>query len=371
MALQTLGRPASPSDNSFPTPLPTAGSTQAPSIISSRMTDAASEEGDETRVTGATSSKRPATAKSTGAFSNDPNRPPSSMSSQNRSWTQSHHSRRGLPSPRHFGGWRSNGPFGGPGVAMSNTSRPQSATSSRTSRTHVPSLASHAFFRPMSSQRLQAQRGARVAQVGQSIAGADGSSDIASITNRQSVGSNGTSAQDYQIYQENEIPISSRVSEFTEREEPQDSNPISTGRDGISDIPEEAVNVPKDQRSNVQTSFLDFGKHSRQANGTHPIMQRSSKPFRGNLFSPAKRLEKARNDTSGHERLSSSTSSPQSSNTKMPAEVLWHSGRNYEYFAGNTIFCLGGRLQNTRDRPINIVSGILVVLPSILFFASS
>jgi palmitoyltransferase ZDHHC9/14/18 len=46
-------------------------------------------------------------------------------------------------------------------------------------------------------------------------------------------------------------------------------------------------------------------------------------------------------------------------------------GKNYEYFEGNTIFWLGGRLQNARDRPINIATGVFLVLPAILFFVFS
>jgi palmitoyltransferase ZDHHC9/14/18 len=46
-------------------------------------------------------------------------------------------------------------------------------------------------------------------------------------------------------------------------------------------------------------------------------------------------------------------------------------GKNYEYFAGNTVFCLGGRLQNSRDRPINIISAVFILLPIGLFFGFS
>lgn len=46
-------------------------------------------------------------------------------------------------------------------------------------------------------------------------------------------------------------------------------------------------------------------------------------------------------------------------------------GKNYQYFEGNTVFAMGGRLQNARDRPVNIATGILVVLPAVLFFIFS
>jgi palmitoyltransferase ZDHHC9/14/18 len=83
-------------------------------------------------------------------------------------------------------------------------------------------------------------------------------------------------------------------------------------------------------------------------------------------------------DMHGGEKLSSAASSPQmtprvakpvgnSADTTRPG---FAPGRNHEYFEGNTVFCLGGRLQNTRHRPINIGTGFLIVLPAALFFGA-
>lgn len=78
-------------------------------------------------------------------------------------------------------------------------------------------------------------------------------------------------------------------------------------------------------------------------------------------------------DSRNHERLSSAaSSSPNSYPVKnvqpAPRKDL---GKNYEYFTGNTVFCAGGRLQNARDRPVNIATGIFVILPAGLFFGYS
>jgi len=78
----------------------------------------------------------------------------------------------------------------------------------------------------------------------------------------------------------------------------------------------------------------------------------------------------------GHEKLGSTDSSPRlgpspPQATKTKEEVKKELGRNYEYFTGNTVFCWGGRLQNARDRPINIITGLLVIIPAALFFAFS
>jgi palmitoyltransferase ZDHHC9/14/18 len=73
----------------------------------------------------------------------------------------------------------------------------------------------------------------------------------------------------------------------------------------------------------------------------------------------------------GREKLPSNASSPHLAKHD-PKDIMVRSvGKNYEYFTGNTVFCLGGRLQNSRDRPINIISAVFILLPIGLFFASS
>jgi palmitoyltransferase ZDHHC9/14/18 len=73
----------------------------------------------------------------------------------------------------------------------------------------------------------------------------------------------------------------------------------------------------------------------------------------------------------GHEKLPSDASSPQFAEAPKKQAVKREMGKNYEYFTGNTVFCAGGRLQNTRDRPLNIATGLIVTLPVGLFFAYS
>jgi palmitoyltransferase ZDHHC9/14/18 len=46
-------------------------------------------------------------------------------------------------------------------------------------------------------------------------------------------------------------------------------------------------------------------------------------------------------------------------------------GKNHQYFSGNTVFFLGGRIQNTNAKPINIATGAIIVVPTILFFLFS
>ena len=328
----------SPVSSSFPTPLPTSRS-QAPSIISSRMTDIASEDGDEFEAEGATG-RRPMTAAST-----DPNRPESAMSSQTRPSAQAPPSRR-MDSPRTFTSWRLGGAFGGPGSSVVNSSRPASASTSRTSRTHVPSLASQAFFRPMSSQRLQAQRGMRPARVGQVAPSSDGYSDAGSHTNRHSMISNATAQQGYYTQQDSGKPPPSRGTEFTDQD---DGNTFDASPTDNATI----RSVGGSERPLQKSIPTPRPKHL-------DLNQRANSPFRANF---------QRKDTQGHERLSSSNNSP--TFAKRPQEATRKPGINYQYFSGNTVFFWGGRLQNTRERPVNIASGIIVILPTVLFLVFS
>lgn len=340
--------PHTPVNISFPSPLPTSDSQLAPSIISTRMTDIALEDGAEYQREGQASSARPTTAASI-----DPNRPSSAMSSQTRPSTRAPLSRKVMGSPTTIASWRAGGAFGGPGGSMTNSSRPTSATS-RTSRTHVPSLASHAFFRPMSSQRLQAQRGVRVTRAGQFSASVHGSSEAGTNTDRHSLFSDVTRQQGQQIQLNKNITPPSRGTEFTEHDDACTVN-ANTTKDARFRSIGESKRPPQNRSSHRRPIQLDI---DRPGNA-------SPKSFRASLH----RAAAARKEMQGHERLSSSNNSP--TFTKKPLVAASKAGINYQYFSGNTIFCWGGRLQNARDRPINFASGVIVVLPTILFFIYS
>lgn len=364
MATSTL--PRSPTNSSFPTPLHIADSQRAPSIISSRMTDIASEDGDEYYPDCAATTVRTATGLPSGRPLNDPSRPPSAMSSQTRPSTRSPPSRRGVP---FAGAWRSGGAFGGPGGTMSNTSRPPSATS-RTSRTHVPSLASYAFFHPMSSQRLQAQRSVRPTQTGEFVVGADGYSEAVNTANRQSQGSIQGVERGPLTHQYNDGPPPSRGTEYTD---PDDRGTITASPNGNTTVRSigESERPLQDRALNPRPTHLDLSKTYKQAAGSPQPMQKSPRSFRAKFFLPAQGNATEVNGSRGHERLSSSNTSPKSTQSKHSRQEVSQAGINYQYFSGNTVFCWGGRLQNTRDRPVNLATGIIVVIPSILFLVYS
>ena len=348
--------PRSPANSSFPNPLPSTGSQRAHSVTSSRMTDVASEDGDEFYTEGATPSRRPGTA-----TSNNPNRPGSSMSSATRPSTRAPPSRRGVHSPPPLGGSRMGGAFGGLGSSISNSSRPESSAS-KTSRTHIPALTAHAFFRPMSSQRLQAQRGAT--QSLRTGASSGGSNASGSNTNRHSLVTNDTERPEPEggIYTDSGRPPPSRGTAFTDEEEEDVANPVRTRDATLTSVggSERPLQFDDGRFSPQPPMPLHLQK---QEAGKH---QKAPRSFSSNFLRANGGA--SRGDSQGHKRLSSSASHNIS---KPPEDFQPRSGINYEYFSGNTVFFLGGRLQNTRDRPINIISGLIVLVPSILFLVFS
>ncbi|RMZ78305.1 hypothetical protein DV737_g3917, partial [Chaetothyriales sp. CBS 132003] len=161
-------------------------------------------------------------------------------------------------------------------ASIASTSRPQSPGSSHANSAHVPSLTAHGFIKPLSSQRLQAQRlrrplGQRSVNTPPPIA--DGDSATGATSKRSSLL----------------------------------GHPQGLSRSLATDM----------TRSEAPDSV----------DGTFPDL--ASARDEGAL------------------------------------------GRNYEYFEGNTVFFLGGRFQNARDRPISIATAVMLLLPAILFFIFS
>ncbi|OJD16881.1 hypothetical protein AJ78_02978 [Emergomyces pasteurianus Ep9510] len=308
------------------------------SYISTHMTDIASEDGDASR-------------------------PHTAISSQ-PTWSQPPASRRGPPPTRNS-------------MATTNqaTSRPPSS-SSRMSRTHIPSLTAHGFFRPMSSQRLQAQRSGRPMNNNNHhahpVSSEDGMSDFGS-QKRRSLLSNHTILHAGPSSHDNEIPPPSRGTEFTDPAMPDrgTSNASPTGNTTVRSLGE-SVRLLHDRSQKAAPSHLNLGKNYNKPSNQQDNVQKSPMSFRSGFLMPAKNDAQDRRDSRNHERLSSAASTPGSVLQKgFKSEDKPNLGKNYEYFAGNTFFCAGGRFQNSRDKPVNIATGIMVVLPAALFFGYS
>lgn len=344
--------PASPTTPVSPTtPYPGLDVPRPPSVggISSRMTDIISEDGDQSvplSPTGTSSQLGWSQA-------------PTSRRGSQPGWSQPPASRRGPPPTRA-------------NSIATASGRPGSSSSrvSRMSKTHVPSLTSQAFLRPMSSQRLQAHRGGRPA--GQGAAASEDVEDEAS-QNRRSLVSNSTIRQGVGAQGDVEVPPS-RGTEFTDPIIPDrnTSNASPTGNTTVRSLGE-SVRLLHEREKKPAPTHLNITKTYNPGSMNDPP-QKSPLSFRSGFLSlHNKNEDQGRPDSGGHERLSSTASSSRRSmkGQPPPPSPKKNLGKNYEYFTGNTFFWGRGRFQNARDKPINIITGILVVLPSGLFFGYS
>ncbi|VBB73538.1 Putative palmitoyltransferase [Podospora comata] len=347
-------------DDSFPQFPGRSEMAGPPSIISSRMTDIMTDDGGDREAHRAAGGKRrsafysdlssrPGTAR-TGASG----RPP---------WSSGTPLRQGLAGKRGSG-------TGSISSATQAVRPPSSAT-----RSHVPSLTSHAFFRPMSSQKLQAQRGfARQTTVNRQFMSQEDPHNPA----RDSLNSAPGAKVVRQSADEGDMRLPpSRGTEFTEQDmyERRTANTSPTGHHATSSF-SDSIRPLQRKPGDARNLTLDMSKTYNKAGVSIPTPVRTPRSLRSNFLMPRNDSGHSNREMQGGEKLDSVASSPQlppaSRDDKHPSEEKTKKvGRNYQYFQGNTIFFFGGRLQNARDRPVNIATGSLVVIPGILFLIFS
>jgi len=229
----------------------------------------------------------------------------------------------------------------------------------------------------MSSQRLQAQRSGRLATNPSPAPSNDSAyTDDGNAPYRQSITSNPTIRQSIPVQLDDQQPPPSRGTEETEREYREGidrwkANKSPTGH-GTTQSRTDSVR-PLQKRSSNKGLTIEVNKPYKNGSGM-PTPSKSPRSFRSSFLLPSRGGgEGAKNDTQGREKLSSAATSPRSLPSKFAKDDVKPSklGKNYQYFTGNTVFCLGGRLQNTRDKPINIATALFVLVPSGLFFGFS
>lgn len=356
--------------NSFPNPQditedPSTINNNATSLTPTRMDDIVDEEEDKVEQNGASQARPPQTLIGrlhglTGPVG-EPGLPPSRPSSAATARSGAH----SQPASKRQHGSAA-GSTGGAGK------RPPSSAS----RTHVPSLTSSAFFRPMSSQRLQAQRNQRpmsnMAPTSAPIQ--DTTTGFGAAGNRQSNGSETIIQGPPGIVGLHHVerPIS-RGTDITDLPDRNTSNNSPEGGQtfrsrGESEVPLSGPDIPS-----TKPTHLDLARPYRNSTSNLPP-QKSPRSFRSS-FALATRQSPMRSNL-GHEKLESNPPTPRMSRgaaaaAAQKAEVRKELGKNHEYFTGNTIFFLGGRIQNARERPINLATGLAMVLPAALFFGFS
>lgn len=269
---------------------------------------------------------------------------------------------------------------------------PSARPASKASRSHVPSLTSTAFFRPLSSQKLQAQRGGvgsrpattTLQQPQQFDDLDDNATDLGgSVVPPLPAVEPGAQVQRQLSDDENMRPPPSRGTEVTEQETygrvtantspTQGHYPAGSLSDSVRPL-----RKTSDQSRNNNKLSVQVDKSYKDLPGL-PSPIKSPRSFRSSFLIPGKSEQEQRNrSTEGAEKLSSAASSPglhpvdsQGRPRQNMAQLLKERpamGRVFEYFEGNTRFFFGGRWQNTRQRPVNIATGVFAVLPCALFF---
>lgn len=337
------GQPISPqNETSFPAPQPTQPEhavARSASIVSSRMTDVASDDG---------------------AQGNPPKAAPKSSSKAAQNARRNY-----IPPTKRV---------------------PNTAATAKAGRSHVPSLTSNAFFRPMSSQKLQAQRAAaaRPAQSTLEPVQAENLDDGMTDAGGSVVGS-------YQPARSPVVPRSvgaeesnrpkSHTTEMTDQEaiDRATANTSPTPGHYPADSLSESVK-PLYNRGEIPQNWVN-NDDKKAYRDVRDVRQSNEKrrSFRSSFLLPGRAESGGKRSTDGAEKLYSAASSPRLGPTNSrphphhatangQAQIPANGGRVHEYFDGNTIFCLGGRWQNTKHRPVNIATGIFVVIPCILFF---
>ncbi|RMD39477.1 hypothetical protein DV735_g5659, partial [Chaetothyriales sp. CBS 134920] len=229
--------------------------------------------------------------------------------------------------------------------SIASTSRPQSPGGSLAQSAHsahVPSLTAQGFMNPLSSQRLQAQRlrrplGQRNGNTPEPIA--DGDSALG-----------GTSKRSSRL-------APNLLSTDINRSEAAESLDV-----GFHDL----ASAPAPSMTNGSVADRSQPATSRVTDGG----QKSPLSF-ASAFSLGNRRGEE-----GHQVLPSTATTPEPGprpehKDKPVPPAATGVGKNYQYFEGNTVFFLGGRLQNARDRPISLATCTILVLPAVLFFIFS
>ncbi|KAM0464770.1 hypothetical protein ACHAPV_002606 [Trichoderma viride] len=380
MASPHPDEPAAPSgdEQTFSTPeISNKPDAQRPaSVVSSHMTDIASE--DEEYDVASTSAPKTHRTRESGSVI----RPESS--------------RTGVSTSKVWGGGRKNlTGVGKRGSGTSTTSSAMGRSPSLTSRSHVPSLTSNAFFHPMSSQKLQAQRAGAVRPIStnnQPPAAPqpqygdlpDNATDIdGSVIHDFAPLASPTSPVQYVMYTEDHRHLPSRGTDNTEQTFDQGTDATSpTGHYAAGSMSESVRPLRKASIPEKSPAHLDLSGDKNMRSFPSPMLK-TPRSF-GSTFLPGMgdrdrdQSQSGQNrNTAGVEKLGSTASSPRlnpvdsqhrpkTESTAASHKIRKH--RNYEYFEGNTMFWFGGRWQNTRQRPINIATGVFIVLPCVLFF---
>jgi len=227
------------------------------------------------------------------------------------------------------------------------------------SRTHVPSLTSQAFYRPMSSQRLQAQRGQRMSALGapqpqSTQEGKEGEKRTEGKKGQRPM-SRDSSTTEFASY--NELPGVPSLPE--EAQDPFNNSPIAESETPLEPGQRDSTARSPSPRQSNRPAPLNIPQAEERKRLSGPTSPRS---FRSNIMS---------NRASTHIKLPSVASSARERQTQekqAEKQAKKTNGKNYQHYPGNSIFFLGGFLLNTRSKPINISTFLFLIIPIPIFY---
>ncbi|KAF2861469.1 zf-DHHC-domain-containing protein [Piedraia hortae CBS 480.64] len=196
---------------------------------------------------------------------------------------------------------------------------------SLTSQTHVPSLAAQAVFHPMNSQKAQPQRQPSPTTIKRC-------SEDSGAQNRRSVASVYTLRADH-----------------AEQGPGRQSPPLAAGAGEV-------------RRADVSESTMPLNQSKPQHWKPHTAV--SPNPASPKSLRTSLRLDQ---HSGRHEMVNSAVSTPKTAERPFFPPAAAGAGKNYEYFAGNMLFFVEGRCLNTKAKPLNTLTLVLMLLPVALF----
>lgn len=231
-------------------------------------------------------------------------------------------------------------------------------------KTHVPTVNATGFANPLSSRALQAQRSQRLgaASPEPTLAGAAPrieDSPERGPRHRYSDASVNTLRDGLPPPTDDAPPL-----------------PISRGTDGTQDYTNQAFSVASSTAPlTAKQSDRTLSVQPQPSFAREPKTPLSPQRSLRNSLRLSSRGTSWQRASTQHQQLHSDPSSPANEpNEKPPLPAIEPpkgQGKNYEHYAGNALFFLGGRLLNTKAKPLSVATFSLTALPAILFFIFS
>lgn len=242
-----------------------------------------------------------------------------------------------------------------------------------TSRTHVPNVISSAFLGPISSKRTQQDQPSQRPMSPPIQQPSRRSNESAPRSHRHRNSNASIVTVDGQqksrpLVDPDAPPVpTSRGTDGTAntptRETQPNVNRINSMESGASNMPLQSSKLPLNPLQlpgRTTSASLRPAKSPKSPTSLTPSWGRGSRPHEPNT------------SREGHTKLASAPPSPlYPSEKKFESHERVDVGRNYEYFSGNAVFLLSGRLINARQRPLNLLTALLAILPAVLFFIFS